>query len=152
MRHLMAAQSSGSHASMKMLLYKRDGSPFWSMAATCPLAVWKHSTTSTKLEAASLQQQQPQGGSSSGWERSSGSGAITQQLLLLMDITSSTAKRLGKYTLGRVLGAGASGLVRIGKNTATGVLLAALETCVWVCQFRHAWQDKLKPQTCCSVS
>ncbi|KAF6252274.1 AMP-activated protein kinase [Scenedesmus sp. NREL 46B-D3] len=46
------------------------------------------------------------------------------QLLLLVDITCSQARRVGKYTLGRVLGAGASGVVRLGKTTATDELVA----------------------------
>jgi hypothetical protein len=134
MRHLMAAQSSGSHSSMKVLLYKRDGSPFWAMAATCPLMGWKHRTAPTTLAAGSLQQQQQQQpGGGSGVDRN-------MQLLLLVDITSSTAKRLGKYTLGRVLGAGASGVVRIGKNTATGASGCIVVGVVWAMQGRLTQQ------------
>jgi hypothetical protein len=112
-RHLTAAQLNGRQAILKMLLYKRDGSPFWAMVATCPLVVWNHQTA--LMTAGSLLQQPP--GGSSCVERSSGAST---QLLLLMDVTSSTAKRVGRYTLGRVLGAGAIGVVRIGRNTATG--------------------------------
>jgi hypothetical protein len=62
------------------------------------------------------------------------------QLLLLVDITSSTAKRPGKYTLGRVLGAGASGVVRIGKNTATGAAGCIVVGVVWAMQGRSTQQ------------
>jgi hypothetical protein len=36
------------------------------------------------------------------------------------DVTSTRPKRVGKYLLGKILGQGASGVVRVGKNTATG--------------------------------
>lgn len=42
------------------------------------------------------------------------------QLLVFADITSSRLKRLGKYVVGKVVGQGASGIVRMGKNPATG--------------------------------
>jgi hypothetical protein len=126
MRHLMSAQSKGQHEVMKMLLYKRDGSPFWAMVASCPLATASQ-TTVPKIHfapaARPAQQQQQQPGSSSNSESgdsSSGNGSCSSQLLLVVDITSSHAKRVGKYTLGRVLGAGASGVVHLGKNTDTG--------------------------------
>lgn len=42
-------------------------------------------------------------------------------LCLIVDITTSRLKRVGKYVLGRVIGTGAFGLVRIGRNQQTGV-------------------------------
>ena len=56
-----------------------------------------------------------------------------------MDITATRLKRIGKYMLGKVLGQGASGMVRMGRNTSTGktsVLTLVREfgdqwTCVW---------------------
>lgn len=130
MRHLMAAQLAGQHALMKMLLYKRDGSAFWAMVASCPLAACKQASATVPHSAAAarvVQQQQQHPGSSSGSGEAanisstgSGGSSATSQLLLLLDITSSHARRVGKYALGRVLGAGASGVVHIGKHTETG--------------------------------
>jgi hypothetical protein len=128
MRHLLSAQLKRQHAIQKMLLYRRDGSPFWAMAASCPLAAWRQ-TSAPKLSAAAAGLLQQQLGSSSnsgsassrqGSNSSNGASSLTLQLLLLIDITSSHAKRVGKYTLGRVLGAGASGVVQIGRNTDSG--------------------------------
>lgn len=134
MRHLMAAQLAGQHALMKMLLYQRDGSAFWAMVASCPLAACKQASATVPHSAAAVrvvQQQQQHPGSSSGSGEAanisstgSGGSSATSQLLLLLDITSSHARRVGKYALGRVLGAGASGVVHIGKHTKTGELVA----------------------------
>ena len=41
-------------------------------------------------------------------------------LCLLVDVTASKLKRVGRYTLGRVVGRGAFGVVRLGQNTQTG--------------------------------
>jgi hypothetical protein len=41
-------------------------------------------------------------------------------LVLVMDITATRLKRIGKYMLGKVVGQGASGMVRMGRNTSTG--------------------------------
>ena len=50
-----------------------------------------------------------------------GTPAPTQtQLCLLVDVTASKLKRVGRYTLGRVVGRGAFGVVRLGQNTQTG--------------------------------
>jgi len=45
--------------------------------------------------------------------------ALTQ-LCLLVDVTASKLKRVGRYNLGRVVGRGAFGVVRLGQNTQTG--------------------------------
>ena len=55
------------------------------------------------------------------------------QLCLLVDVTASKLKRVGRYNLGRVVGRGAFGVVRLAQNTQTGVrrhLLPAL-LCLW---------------------
>ena len=41
-------------------------------------------------------------------------------LCIVMDITSNKPKKVGKYLLGKILGKGAFGTVRLGQNTATG--------------------------------
>jgi len=43
-------------------------------------------------------------------------------VVLVVDITTTRPRRLGKYLLGQVLGQGASGVVRVGRNTQTGDL------------------------------
>ena len=45
-------------------------------------------------------------------------------LLVLADVTSQKLRRLGKYVVGKVVGQGASGVVRMGKNPATDELVA----------------------------
>ena len=61
-----------------------------------------------------------------------------QHLCLLMDITARKPRRIGKYIMGKQLGKGAFGTVRLGKDPATG------QTCsndvsviglVWGCFF-----------------
>ncbi|EFJ44410.1 hypothetical protein VOLCADRAFT_82801 [Volvox carteri f. nagariensis] len=82
----------------------------------------------------------PGGGLLSAWSTHGGtvSGAVAQGsspsgsffvkycLCCIIDITAQRLKKLagGKYVLGKVIGAGAFGLVRIGKNTATEELVA----------------------------
>ena len=43
-----------------------------------------------------------------------------QHLCLLLDITAQKPRRIGKYILGKQLGKGAFGTVRLGKDPATG--------------------------------
>ena len=38
MRRLVQAQSSGKPVAVKMLCYRKDGSPFWGYLFSCPLA------------------------------------------------------------------------------------------------------------------
>jgi len=47
--------------------------------------------------------------------------ALTQ-LCLLVDVTASKLKRVGRYNLGRVVGRGSFGVVRLGQNTQTGAV------------------------------
>lgn len=48
-------------------------------------------------------------------------GPALTNLCLLVDVTASKLKRVGRYNLGRVVGRGAFGVVRLGQNTQTGV-------------------------------
>lgn len=50
----------------------------------------------------------------------SGPAPALTQLCLLVDVTASKLKRVGRYNLGRVVGRGAFGVVRLGQNTQTG--------------------------------
>ena len=43
-----------------------------------------------------------------------------QHLCLLVDVTASRLKRVGRYNLGRIIGKGAFGVVRLGQNTQSG--------------------------------
>lgn len=52
------------------------------------------------------------------------SGDPVTMLCLLTEITSSKQRRVGKYQLGRVIGRGASGVVRMGRDTQTGDVVA----------------------------
>ena len=47
-------------------------------------------------------------------------GPALTHLCLLVDVTASKLKRVGRYNLGRVVGRGAFGVVRLGQNTQTG--------------------------------
>ncbi|KAK9825760.1 hypothetical protein WJX74_005153 [Apatococcus lobatus] len=50
-----------------------------------------------------------------------------QHLCLLLDITARKPRRIGKYIMGKQLGRGAFGTVRLGKDPATGDLVAIKE-------------------------
>ncbi|KAJ9505740.1 hypothetical protein QJQ45_029260 [Haematococcus lacustris] len=45
-------------------------------------------------------------------------------LIVIMDITTSRVKRVGRYTLGKVIGCGAYGIVRVGKAHGSDELVA----------------------------
>lgn len=53
-------------------------------------------------------------------------GPALTNLCLLVDVTASKLKRVGRYNLGRVVGRGAFGVVRLGQNTQTGVAAVAM--------------------------
>lgn len=105
-RHFLAAQLSGKAAVAKLLLYRKDGSPFWALLATSPCDVQQAAATNTAGGAVQQQHQED--------------SEQKQHVVLVVNITSSRQRRVGKYLLGKVLGQGASGLVRVGKNTVTG--------------------------------
>ena len=52
-----------------------------------------------------------------------------QHLCLLMDITARKPRRIGKYIMGKQLGRGAFGTVRLGKDPATGEIRGPLLDC-----------------------
>ncbi len=175
MRRLVTAQRAHAPAAVRLLCYRRDGTPFWALVVNCPLT--------SKAQQAPPQQQQapPQQGatrsapggpgtasparghaastSMSRGTRSVGSGSQSSAqphgaqgqgqgqgahgaqgqgqgqgaqggqgqgvarrycLCVVVDVTASRLKRVGKYVLGKVIGAGAFGLVRVGKSTVTG--------------------------------
>lgn len=60
-------------------------------------------------------------------------GPALTNLCLLVDVTASKLKRVGRYNLGRVVGRGAFGVVRLGQNTQTGVTAVAYH----VLTYRH---------------
>lgn len=88
MKKLVQGAASDRPSAVRLLCYKKDGTPFWSYFFACPLP-------GRPLAAC-----------------------------LLADITNARLKRVGKYVLGKVLGAGASGVVRKGKNAQTDELVA----------------------------
>lgn len=105
-RHFIAAQLAGRPAVAKLLLYRKDGSPFWALVASCPLLV-QQSGGLTGADTAQPQQQQQQ-------------EQQQQHLMVVINTTAARLPKIGKYVPGRILGQGASGVVRIGRNTSTG--------------------------------
>ena len=73
-----------------VLLYKQDGHPFESLVFSFPLL-----------------------------SESTGS-SIHQCLRVVIDVTAAQPEQLGNYVLGRFIGSGASGLVRIAKSLTDG--------------------------------
>lgn len=118
-RHFLAAQLAGRPAVAKLLLYRKDGSPFWAMVASCPVGSQAAAASSADSAQPPPQQQQQQ---------------LQQHLMIVINTTASRPRKIGKYLLGRVLGQGASGVVRIGKNTATGEARAIMHDCHMSCQ------------------
>ena len=47
------------------------------------------------------------------------------QLCLLVDVTASKLKRIGRYNMGRIIGKGAFGTVRLAASIQTGALVAS---------------------------
>lgn len=79
---------------VKLLYYKKDGTPFWAYVFNCPLISDSLVTTTN------------------------------HHLCVIMDITTTRHKRIGKFIMGKVVGTGASGTVRKGKNTQTEEIVA----------------------------
>jgi hypothetical protein len=150
MRKLISTQVFSSPGWTKLLLYRRDGTPFWALVYACPL--WPcplpRPAADGKQPAAGGSSGSGSGGASSNAAAAAGGGGGTPsdpgggaaggvgaggnlQLLLLMDVTSQRLRRLGKYMVGKVVGQGASGVVRMGKNPTTGELWR-VGMCAWV--------------------
>ncbi|PNH06249.1 putative serine/threonine-protein kinase [Tetrabaena socialis] len=178
MRRLTSSQCSRAPAVVRLLCYKRDGTPFWALVLSCPLAsigsavaervgapAAGHPTTSSDrmaMGAAGPGGAVRQGpGHASAATKSPGSAAMVgvspggtgvartlggaspsaaglaagstaeattsgrYSLYCLVDVTQARLKRVGgKYVLGKAIGAGAFGLVRIGRNMLTDELVA----------------------------
>ena len=58
-----------------------------------------------------------------------------QHLCLLVDVTASRLKRVGRYNLGRIIGKGAFGVVRLGQNTQSGGCWGCLQG-QWVFEWK----------------
>lgn len=86
----MASQQLGRPSATKLLCYRKDGSPFCAAFFSCPL----QPDPAMPLSKANL--------------------------IILVDCTSAKQVKVGKFLMGRILGKGASGVVRKCKNTATG--------------------------------
>nr|BCL66134.1 AMP-activated protein kinase [Volvox africanus] len=194
MRKLITSQWTHTPVAVKMLCYKRDGTPFWALVLSCPMSSSVHANgapggapagsqasgpggptqaagltsraASTKPTSGRPNQpvqgvrpgglglglglfgaMAPGGGAVGGLlsalatgsahgattaaavvpgNGSPGSLVVKYCLCCIIDITGQRLKKLagGKYVLGKVIGAGAFGLVRIGKNIATEELVA----------------------------
>ena len=74
--------------------------------------------SSTKADAAASAKQGTQESPAAG--AGAVPGPAQTQLCLLVDVTASKLKRVGRYQLGRVVGRGSFGVVRLGQNTQTG--------------------------------
>ena len=59
-------------------------------------------------------------------------------LCVIADITTSRFKKIGKYILGKVVGSGASGIVRKGKNVVSGEEGLGCRARAW-CRVRRGW-------------
>ncbi|KAL3139144.1 hypothetical protein ABBQ32_005929 [Trebouxia sp. C0010 RCD-2024] len=115
MRQIITLQRTGQPGGAKILCYKRDGTPFWALLYNFPLHSDKSDPVSSKPGSSSM----PEGPSAGGL-----SGPALTNLCLLVDVTASKLKRVGRYNLGRVVGRGAFGVVRLGQNTQTGETVA----------------------------
>lgn len=92
MKKFCLSHRNNKPGAVKLLCYKKDGTPFWAYVFNCPL--------------------------------SGDSVVLKQHLCVIMDITTTRHKRVGKYIMGKVVGTGASGTVRKGKNTQTDEIVA----------------------------
>lgn len=86
----MTSQALGRPLAAKLLCYRKDGSPYWAFVLSCPM----QSDASMSLARANL--------------------------VIMLEVTTSKVIKVGKYLMGKVLGKGASGLVRKCRNTQTG--------------------------------
>mmetsp|Transcript_33534 Transcript_33534/g.74200 ORF Transcript_33534/g.74200 Transcript_33534/m.74200 type:complete len:874 (-) Transcript_33534:546-3167(-) len=88
MKKLIMSHWTDKAGAVKLLCYKKDGTPFWAYIFNCPMTADGRGSTAK------------------------------HNLCVVVDITTTRLKRVGKFTLGKVIGSGASGLVRVGKSQA----------------------------------
>lgn len=62
-------------------------------------------------------------------EQAASSTTSFTQLCLLVDVTASKLKRIGRYNMGRIIGKGAFGTVRLAMSAQTGSLPSYAQTC-----------------------
>ncbi|KAK9815615.1 hypothetical protein WJX72_006892 [[Myrmecia] bisecta] len=103
MKAAITAQRAGQAGATKLLCYRKDGTPFWGELFNFPLGAPPSADDMDSPAPAQLQQ---------------------QHLCILVDVTSNKQKRIGRYAMGKVIGKGAFGIVRLGQNTATGEKVA----------------------------
>ncbi|GFR43165.1 hypothetical protein Agub_g4214 [Astrephomene gubernaculifera] len=185
MRKLLTSQWSHTPTAVKLLCYKRDGTPFWAYVLSCPLVTNGPAGGAAagggfgQGSSASRMSMGPMGPTTSGRQAQGGNGgracglglgfggligaaaaagggsgslssstvglpqsglasaasgslgsvglpSVKYCLCCVVDITAQRLKKVvgGKYVLGKTIGAGAFGLVRIGKNIMTDELVA----------------------------
>ncbi|GMH43205.1 hypothetical protein BSKO_11127 [Bryopsis sp. KO-2023] len=94
-RKIIAAHHKCQHCHVPILWYRKDGIPIWVYVYSCPIA------PPDAVDARPC-----------------------QHLNVLVDVTSTRPSKIGKYIMGRVIGSGASGVVRIGKSTVADDIVA----------------------------
>lgn len=90
---LISAHYHTKPCEVQILWYKKDGTPVWVYVYCCPMV------PPDAIQARPC-----------------------HHLNILLDVTSTRPSRIGKHIMGRVIGSGASGIVRIGKSTISGTL------------------------------
>lgn len=80
------------------LLYQKDGQAFWASIFSFPIVSYSDSYRSYR------------------------------HLRIVIDVTSTDEKRIENYVLGRAIGNGASGTVRIARSIRTGKYLSSLRS------------------------
>ena len=95
MEQVLNALHKNAPIQKSLLQYRKTGEPYWASTSLVPL-----------------------------WEGSV-EGNLRGHLWLKGDVTYPKAKRIGKYILGREIGAGASGSVLLGKDSKTAEVVRA---------------------------
>lgn len=88
---VISAHYHSKPCEVQILWYKKDGAPVWVYIYCCPMV------PPDAIQARPC-----------------------HHLNILLDVTSTRPSRIGKHIMGRVIGSGASGIVRIGKSIISG--------------------------------